>query len=147
MTIGSMFGDVFKSFFKKPDTEKYPFARSETPENFRGKLVYNSEKCTGCQLCMKDCPSNAIEILTVDKVNKKFVMRYNLDKCTFCKQCVLNCRFTCLEMSEEQWELASTKREPFEVYYGREEDVQALMERAARPETGTGCGEETAKEK
>jgi NAD(P)H-quinone oxidoreductase subunit I len=140
-----MFGDVVKSFFKKPVTEKYPFKPSPAPENFRGKLMWNPEKCTGCQLCMKDCPSNAIQILTVDKVNKKFVMRYDMDRCTFCSQCVLNCRFGCLEMSEDQWELASTKREPFEVYYGKEEDVKTLLERAALPETGTGCGEEATK--
>lgn len=145
MTIGSMFGDVFKSLFKKPMTEKYPFTPSETPVNFRGKLIWDPEKCTGCQLCVKDCPANAIEILTIDKVNKKFVMRYNMDRCTYCAQCVLNCRFSCIQMSEDQWELASTRREPFEVYYGREEDVKGLMERAARPETGTGCGEETTK--
>ena len=145
MTIGSMFGDVVKSLFKKPATIKYPFASSAAPEHFRGKLIWDPEKCTGCQLCMKDCPANAIEILTVDKVNKKFVMRYHMDRCTFCAQCVLNCRFNCIQMSEDQWELASTKREPFEVYYGKEEDVKALLERAARPETGTGCGEETTK--
>ena len=145
MTIGSMFGDVFKSLFKKPFTEKYPFAHSETPVNFRGKLVYDPEKCIGCQLCVKDCPANALEIITIDKVNKKFVMRYRMDRCTFCAQCVLNCRFKCIEMSDDQWELASTKQEPFEVYYGREEDVQSLLERAAQPENGTGCGEETTK--
>jgi formate hydrogenlyase subunit 6/NADH:ubiquinone oxidoreductase subunit I len=144
MTIGSMFGDVFKSLFKKPVTEKYPFAESLTPEHFRGKLEWNPEKCTGCQLCVKDCPSNAIEIITIDKVNKKFVMRYHMDRCTFCSQCVLNCRFNCINMSEDEWELASAKKEPFEVFYGREEDVTELMARAARPETGEGCTEEKA---
>lgn len=146
MTIGSMLGDVVKSFFKKPVTEKYPFEKSETPAHFRGQMVWNPEKCTGCQLCIKDCPSNAIELITIDKVNKKFVMRYNIDRCTYCAQCVLNCRFSCIEMSEEQWELASVKKEPFEVFYGREEDVKELLERAAQPHTKTGCGDETVKE-
>jgi NAD(P)H-quinone oxidoreductase subunit I len=145
MTIGSMFGDVVKSLFKKPITEKYPYTHSETPEHFRGQLHFNAEKCSGCMLCVKDCPADAIEILTIDKVNKKFVMRYNMDRCTFCAQCVVNCRFNCIEMSEDQWELASVKREPFEVYYGKEEDVKTLLESAAQPATGAGCGEEAAK--
>jgi formate hydrogenlyase subunit 6/NADH:ubiquinone oxidoreductase subunit I len=145
MTIGSMLSDVFRSFFSKPDTEKYPFVASETPEHFRGKLIWDPEKCTGCQLCIKDCPANAIELLVLDKVNKKFVMRYNIDRCTFCAQCVINCRFDCIQMSEEQWELASTTKEPFEVYYGRDEDVQLLLEKAARPETMPGCGDEGEK--
>ena len=139
MTIGSMFGDIVKSFFKKPATEKYPFVRNEAPENLRGKLIWDPEKCSGCQLCMKDCPSNAIELLVLDKVNKKFVMRYNIDRCTFCSQCVASCRFGCLEMSDEMWELASINKEPFEVYYGRDEDVKELLERAAKPETEAPC--------
>ena len=139
MTIGSMFGDIFKSFFKKPITEQYPFVKTEAPENLRGKLIWDPEKCTGCMLCIKDCPSNGIELLVVDKVNKKFVMRYNIDRCTFCAQCVESCRFGCIEMSDEMWELASIKKEPFEVYYGREEDIQFLMENAAKGEPEAPC--------
>ncbi len=139
MTIGSMFGDIFKSFFKKPNTEKYPFIKKDAPKNLRGKLVWDPEKCTGCQLCVKDCPSNGIELLVVDKVNKKFVMRYNIDRCTFCAQCVESCRNDCIQMSDEMWELASTTKEPFEVYYGRDEDIKFLMENAAKPETQAPC--------
>lgn len=139
MTIGSMFGDIIKSFFKKPITEKYPFVKKDAPENLRGKLIWNPEKCTGCQLCIKDCPSNGIELLVVDKVNKKFVMRYNVDRCTFCAQCVESCRSGCIEMSDEMWELASIKKEPFEVYYGKDEDIQFILEKAAKGETEAPC--------
>ena len=145
MTIGSMLGDVVKSFFHKPVTEQYPFVRTEAPVNFRGKLIWDPEKCTGCQLCIKDCPANAIELIVLDKVNKKFVMRYNIDRCTFCAQCVVNCRFNCIQMSEEQWELASTTKEPFEVYYGKDEDVQFLLAKAAKAEAELPCPEETQK--
>jgi formate hydrogenlyase subunit 6/NADH:ubiquinone oxidoreductase subunit I len=139
MTIGSMFGDIIKSFFKKPITEQYPFVKKDAPENLRGKLIWDPEKCTGCQLCIKDCPSNGIELLVVDKVNKKFVMRYNIDRCTFCAQCVESCRSGCIEMSDEMWELASIKREPFEVYYGKDEDIQFILEKAAKGESETPC--------
>lgn len=141
MTIGSMFGDIFKSFFKKPVTEKYPFVKIDAPENLRGKLIWNPEKCTGCQLCIKDCPSNGIELLVVDKVNKKFVMKYNVDRCTFCAQCVESCRSGCIEMSDEMWELASIKKEPFEVYYGKDEDIQFLVEKAALGKAEVPCNE------
>lgn len=141
MTIGSMLGDVVKSFFQKPVTEKYPFVRKEAPENLRGKLIWNPEKCIGCMLCVKDCPSNALDLIVLDKVNKRFVMKYNIDRCAYCAQCVVNCRFGCLSMSDEQWELASNKKESFEVYYGRDEDVKFLLDKAARGEAEEPCGE------
>ncbi len=127
MKIGSMLSDVLSAFFKKPVTQPYPFERKPAPVGFRGKLIYDPEKCSGCQLCIKDCPSNAIELITIDKANKRFIMRYHEDRCTFCAQCVINCRFKCLSMSDEQWEMAALTKAPFEVYYGREEDVQGFL--------------------
>lgn len=131
-TIGAMLGDIVQSLFTRPATELYPFVRNIDPERLRGKLVWNPEKCTGCQLCVKDCPSDAIELIVVDKVNKKFVMRYHADRCTFCAQCVESCRLKCIDMSNEEWELAALTKNPFEVYYGREEDVQNVLARFAQ---------------
>jgi formate hydrogenlyase subunit 6/NADH:ubiquinone oxidoreductase subunit I len=137
MKIGTMLYDIVRSFFRKPVTELYPFERHPTPERLRGKLVWNPEKCTGCCLCVKDCPSNALELITIDRENKRFVLRYDVGRCTFCSQCVQNCRFNCLEMSNEQWELAATDKTPFTVYYGSEEDIGALMDRFAVSHPGT----------
>ena len=131
MTIGSMLGDIVTSLFKKPVTEHYPFERYPIPERLRGKLNWNPTKCSGCQLCVKDCPANALELMVVDKVNKRFVMQYHIDRCSYCAQCVESCRFSCLEMSPDQWELASIKKESFTVYYGREEDIQVILARMA----------------
>jgi formate hydrogenlyase subunit 6/NADH:ubiquinone oxidoreductase subunit I len=144
MTIGSMFGDIFKSLWKKPATEKYPYQRKPDPERLRGKLEYDPAKCAGCMLCVRDCPANAIELITLDKVNKRFVMRYHMDRCTFCNQCVMSCRFNCLNLSNEDWELAALQHEPLTVYYGREEDIKFLLENSAQPgnpETEVPCKE------
>jgi len=142
MKIGAMLGDILRSLFKKPATELYPFVKNPAPEDLRGALQYDPSKCTGCQLCIKDCPANAIELVTVDKVNKRFVMRYYPDRCVYCAQCVQNCRFKCLAMSDEQWELATTKREAFLVQYGRDEDVEFLLEKAANAGVEEPCVQE-----
>lgn len=136
MKLGAMLGDVIRSLFRRPATELYPFTRRPAPERFRGKLVYDPAKCSGCQLCIKDCPSEAIELVVLDKVNKKFVLRYHQDRCTYCAQCVVSCRFNCLDMSSEMWELAAVNKLPFEVYYGKDEDVKFLLEKMAKDNAG-----------
>ncbi len=133
--VAAMLNDVLASLFKRPVTERYPFLRYPAPDRLRGMLLWNPEKCTGCALCSKDCPSNAIELITIDKKAKRFVVEYHVDRCTYCAQCVQNCRFECLSMSHEQWELAALTKEPFTVYYGKDEDVQTILARSAKPQT------------
>ena len=55
------------------------------------------ENCTGCTLCVKVCPFDAIRIM-----DKKAVI--NLDKCTLCGSCVPACKFKAilLEKPESQ---------------------------------------------
>jgi formate hydrogenlyase subunit 6/NADH:ubiquinone oxidoreductase subunit I len=134
MKIGTMLNDVLESFFKKPATQIYPFEKVDTAERFRGKLVYNPSACTGCNLCTKDCPSNAIELVTLDRAAKRFVLRYHMDRCVYCGQCVASCKFKCMNMSNEDWELAAVKKEAFEVYYGNDADVATFLEKLAHPD-------------
>ena len=128
MKIGPMLGDILQSLFHQPATRQYPFERQRAPARLRGKLHWTPENCTGCSLCVKDCPAQAIELITVDKANKRFVMRYEMDRCTYCAQCVQSCRFDCINMSDEEWELAALNKEPFTVYYGSDADVQTVLD-------------------
>ncbi|HPH95734.1 MAG TPA: 4Fe-4S binding protein [Anaerolineaceae bacterium] len=139
MKIGALLGDVFRSLFKPPATERYPVEKKPAPMRLRGKLVYDSSKCTGCQLCAKDCPCDAIEIITIDRAAKRFIMRYRVDRCTFCAQCVESCRFGCLDLSNEEWELASVQKDPFTLTFGSEADLEAFLAKTtgAQPEAET----------
>jgi len=123
--------DVMTSLLHRPITVLYPAERRAVPAALRGALTWTPDKCTGCGLCVKDCPSNAIELITLDKAAKRFVIRYHVDRCAFCAQCVQNCRFKCLEMSPGQWELAALNKQPFTVLLGEETDVADCMARCA----------------
>jgi formate hydrogenlyase subunit 6/NADH:ubiquinone oxidoreductase subunit I len=133
MRVGAMIGDISRSLFKKPVTERYPFERRPAPERLRGRLLFDPDTCTGCKICVRDCPARAVELVVVDKATKRFVMRFHTDRCTYCAQCVVSCHFDALAMSHEQWELAALSRDPFLLNLGRPEDVEQMLKPAAAP--------------
>ena len=114
----SMLPQVFAQMFKKPWTNKFPakyiphsttkflddvgsgkaeiILPIETPEGFRGKIQYDTEKCTGCKLCIRVCPTEAIEYKEKEKKIKIYLAR-----CCFCAQCNDVCPVKCLSMSNE----------------------------------------------
>jgi formate hydrogenlyase subunit 6/NADH:ubiquinone oxidoreductase subunit I len=115
-----MFRDVSTSLFRRPATVQYPAERKEAPQRLRGLLRWDPAKCTGCGLCAKDCPAEAIEVRVIDRKAKRFVFSYQSDRCAFCAQCVYSCRQGCLSMDHTQWELASLDREHFQRRQGEE---------------------------
>lgn len=123
MAIGTMFGDIIRSLFRRPATRLYPAERTATPPRMRGQLRFDPENCVGCGLCNKDCPADALELITLDKKAKRFVIRFDAGRCTFCGQCVSSCRFNCLEMPPEDWELAGFSTDSFVRLYGDEKDI------------------------
>lgn len=100
---GKMIKQVLQSLFKKPATTRYPFIKIEMPKDFRGKIKFSPEKCIGCKLCMRDCPSDAIVIRKVGE--KIFEAEIDLARCIYCAQCVDTCPRKALEATRE-FELA-----------------------------------------
>ncbi len=123
--IGSMLQLVLSSLGRKPATGRYPYEKAVMPPNFRGKLVFYPEKCIGCKLCMKDCPSNAIQINKVGE--KRFEAVIRLDKCVYCAQCVDTCPKKALAITPE-FELAQLDRKNLKIVFS------PPAEPAAKPE-------------
>jgi formate hydrogenlyase subunit 6/NADH:ubiquinone oxidoreductase subunit I len=107
---GKMIKQVLESVFKRPATTKYPYVKEAgeaQPKNFRGKLKFYPEKCIGCKMCMRDCPSNAINIIKTP--DGKFECEIDLAKCIYCAQCVDSCPKKALEATCD-FELAALDR-------------------------------------
>jgi formate hydrogenlyase subunit 6/NADH:ubiquinone oxidoreductase subunit I len=101
---GRMFNTLLASLFRKPATENYPAVKAQMPLHFRGQIRFIPQNCIGCKMCMRDCPSDAIEIRKVG--DKQFEAVFELGRCLYCAQCVDTCPKSALEITD-RFELAA----------------------------------------
>lgn len=97
-----------------PATLLYPFVKRQRPKGFRGMLKFYPEKCIGCKMCMRDCPSNAINIKKVGE--KQFEAEINLGRCIYCAQCVDSCPKKALEATTN-FELAQVDKKKLHITF------------------------------
>lgn len=85
-------GEVAKNLFKKPVTVEYP-VKEDIPasEEYRGLHYVDIDKCIGCRLCARECPSNTIVMVEHPKKPSKKLAVVNYDACVFCYHCVYVC--------------------------------------------------------
>ena len=126
-----VFSEVIKHLFKKPATCAYPFEKAYIYPNFRGRIAFESDKCIGCQMCVRVCPAKAIEIpLSAEQppapaqvegqppvaAKKKFDCIMKLDHCVYCAQCVETCPKKALIMTQD-FELAQVDKKKLRRHY------------------------------
>jgi len=106
--------------------DEYPEVTAKVQPRFRGRLQLLRDeegelKCTCCLLCVKACPTNAIQITAGKKEGRKTRIPesydYQLERCIFCGFCVESCNFGAIELNH-QFELASYHREDFSIGLG-----------------------------
>ena len=112
---GVMTGEVFRNLLRKPATERYPSVKPAMPRGFRGRIGFSPDKCTGCKLCERDCPSDAISMVKVGQ--NTFQAQVDLSKCIYCGQCAESCRRGAIDITQE-FELATLDRSTLKVVYG-----------------------------
>ena len=115
--------EVFRNLFRKPATHGYPFNKAEVDKNYRARIKFNAADCVGCQMCVRNCPANAITINLLNPQDKPvageggkmiapkrhFECKIDLTRCIFCAQCVDSCFKKALHSSQE-FELASVDK-------------------------------------
>ncbi len=127
-----MLKEILTQSVKKPVTNLFPAARLpksitgfledvgrgkanlippvETPEHMRGKLSYKRNICNGCGLCMKVCPSHAIEQVVYpvppakegeEQPRAQKRIRIYVGNCIFCGQCIDICPKEAISQTSE----------------------------------------------
>jgi len=126
---GKMLREVLRNVFRPAATTRYPFVKIQMPPKFRGRIQFNPDLCIGCKLCMRDCPSSAINIRKVGE--KKFEADIDMARCMYCGQCVDTCPKKALEATPD-FELAQLQRGKLKVTY-HNEHKDAPAEPATEP--------------
>ena len=91
--------ELWRTLFTKPITIRYPFAPLDLPSYFRGKITINPMLCTGCGLCVRDCPSFALEL---DRENRnEFKLIHYPERCAYCGQCETSCQLGAIMLTNE----------------------------------------------
>ena len=112
--------EVLKNLVRKPCTKEYPYRKVKTYPKFRGKIIFDPQKCNGCGLCRVVCPTGAIKLgkkikrMRIKNVVYKRVLHpikaIDLGRCVRCGLCVDSCPRKAIMFTQE-FELAERDRE------------------------------------
>ncbi len=106
---------TLKHLFTPPVTMHYPDERWKMPEAYRGLIKVDMDACIVCDLCMKACPVDCIDIQwkrepgVQGKIATKFTVDYQ--KCIVCGLCTEPCPTLAIFHSHE-YEVCSYDRSP-----------------------------------
>lgn len=111
----AMEDELFRSLGKKPVTLPFPYERAQPVERIRAKVSWEIEKCIGCTLCARICPSMAIEMVGR---GRNAEITYDVGRCIFCGECVDICPTKAIYTTKD-FELTFTLRKKMIIQFRR----------------------------
>ncbi|HVP64925.1 MAG TPA: 4Fe-4S binding protein [candidate division Zixibacteria bacterium] len=88
---------LLNNLSSRPVTLRFP-QRPPAAPGYRGTVIYDAEKCTGCGMCAFRCTSRAIEFRNT---RTHMIWSYDPGQCTYCGRCVDGCADHAITQSAE----------------------------------------------
>jgi NADH-quinone oxidoreductase subunit I len=109
---------TIKATINRPQTVQYPWEKIILPEVFRGRPGLIFDKCIGCGICMKVCPTRCIELVEVEDLKKEEGKpgqmvkrpRVNVGRCMMCGYCAEYCPTKAMIVTQD-YEISAYTRE------------------------------------
>lgn len=138
-------GVTGRVIFRKRVTEKYPEERPDIPSRWRGLFQLDTSKCTGCGICSRSCPNDAIKITTRQDENKRRKLagyELNLSYCLLCGLCVEDCPRKSLKFTKD-FETATYFKEDVVLDLFNNSNLSAPSSTFGQPDIVEKAGEES----
>ena len=113
--------ELWRTLLTQPITVGYPFEPLELPTYFRGRVTIEQALCTGCGLCVRDCPAFALELERESR--NKFKLIHYPDRCAYCGQCETSCRFGAVTLINEFIRVTPDRDTLMHVIVDRDDDA------------------------
>ncbi len=103
---------MFKTTIHRPVTIMYPYEKEWVPDNYRGRPGLVFDKCLGCGICVRMCPTTCIELVEVADDDGNMVKRpqVNVGRCMMCGYCAEYCPVDAMTTTTD-YELAEFTRQ------------------------------------
>ncbi len=102
---------MFRTTIHRPVTIMYPYEKEWVPDNYRGRPGLRFDKCLGCGICVRACPTTCIELVEVADDAGNMVKRpqVNVGRCMMCGYCAEYCPVDAM-ITTTDYELAEFSR-------------------------------------
>ncbi len=102
---------TFKTTIHRSVCILYPYEKEWVPDNYRGRPGLRFDKCLGCGICVRACPTTCIELVEVADDDGNMVKRpqVNIGRCMMCGYCAEYCPVDAMTTTTD-YELAEFTR-------------------------------------
>ena len=71
----------------------------------KGNIVVDTERCKGCNVCVSNCPTDAISLhLDVNSKGYHFCFLSDIDKCIGCAGYAITCPDGCITVYKQKFD-------------------------------------------